>query len=143
MNRQRTLALASLLVLSLALPALMSATAVTGEPKPGASALPGAQANPTLRIANDYPKAVNVILFDKDAEHDADEYLLGTVPGKAARVFDVPTQWVGERNVAVIVTPIFDDKDFDRVADEFRAGPILLSQTGSTDVWVDQYMTLS
>lgn len=130
MKRQLTNALASLLVLALAVPAWLSATVVVGRNQAAALAAPNPAARSTLRVWNDHPQAVNVILLN-----GTDEYMLGTVSSSNTHTFAVPEDWAGVANVAILVTPMYD-KDVD-VAEEFQTAPLMLPAAGEANIYVD------
>ncbi len=132
MTSPRTHTLASLLVLSLALPAWLSASLVAGARSPAVKPLPNRPVAPTVRVWNDHAQAVNVMLLN-----GTDEYLLGEVKGSAIRSFRVPANWVGAANASILVTPAYD-KSVD-IGEEFQTAPIQLPAADEANVYVDSH----
>jgi hypothetical protein len=139
---QRSHTLASLLVLALVMPAWLSASAARGERTPLVRAVPARVIGATLRVVNNNPEAVSVVmLHERDAYprstaarkgtevpqtwQESDEYPLGTVDGKASKVFQVPSELVGAADVRVVVTPIVDTPI--DMSEDFEATPMTIA----------------
>lgn len=93
MITQRLSPLATLLLLSAVLPAVLSASVVANTRSAAAQARRG---ETTIQVANSTGHAANVILVDHGW------YVLGLVGSKTTKVFDVPRDFVGTKDVTVL-----------------------------------------
>jgi hypothetical protein len=100
MSTQRIPAVASLL--SLVLPAWLSATVATRKPSATDKMAPKRVAEATLQVTNENSQAINVIVRTQDGQ----QYILGEVGRQKTQVFDLPSDVVGTANVRILADPL-------------------------------------
>ncbi|HXQ28818.1 MAG TPA: hypothetical protein VN848_06070 [Gemmatimonadales bacterium] len=96
MITQRISPLVSLLLLSAAVPAALSASVIAYTRSPAVHVGSKRGAETTIQVANNGGQAANVILVDQGW------YVLGLVGSKATKVFDVPRDFVGTKDITIL-----------------------------------------